>query len=71
MQMGCEAIKVWKGNVPENFQCLPFIGRMVYGGLRLGNPWITRLPSTMGMAFPELTNHFFLVQPSRETSPNP
>ncbi len=71
MQMGCEAIKVWKGNVPENFQCLPFIGRMVYWGLRLGNPWITRLPSTMGMAFPELTNHFFLVQPSRETPPNP
>jgi len=71
MQMGCEAIKVWKGNVPENFQCLPFIGRMVYWGLRLGNPWITHLPSTMGMAFPELTNHFFLVEPSRETSPNP
>ena len=71
MQMGCEAIQVWKENVPENFQCLPFIGRMVYWGLRLGNPWITHLPSTMGMAFPELTNHFFLVQPSRETSPNP
>ena len=71
MQMGCEAIQVWKENVPENFQCLPFIGRMVYWGLRLGNPWITHLPSTMGMAFPELTNHFFLVEPSRETSPNP
>ncbi len=71
MQMGCEAIEVWKGSVPENFQCLPFIGRMVYWGLRLGNPWITHLPSTMGMAFPELTNHFFLVQPSRETPPNP
>jgi len=68
MQMGCEAIQVWKENVPENFQCLPFIGRMVYWGLRLGNPWITHLPSTMGMAFPD---HFFLVEPSRETSPNP
>jgi trans-aconitate methyltransferase len=71
IQMGCEAIQVWKENVPENFQCLPFIGRMVYWGLRLGNPWITHLPSTMGMAFPELTNHFFLVEPNRETSPNP
>ncbi len=71
MQMGCEAIQVWKENVPENIQCLPIIGPMVYWGMRLGNPWITHLPSTMGMAFPELTNHFFLVEPSRETSPNP
>lgn len=71
MQMGCEAIKAWKGSVPEKFQSLPLVGRMVYWGLRLGNPWITRLPSAMGMAFPELNNHFFLVRPSRETLPNP
>jgi trans-aconitate methyltransferase len=71
MQMGCEAIKAWKGNVPGKLQYLPFVGRMVYWGVRLGNPWIMRLPSTMGRAYPELANHFFLVQPSRETSPKP
>ena len=71
MQMGCEAIKAWKRSVPENIQFLPSIGRMVYWGLRLGNPWLTSLPSKMGMAFPELTNHFFLVQPSLETLPRP
>lgn len=63
MQMGCELIRKWKANVPENLQILPAAGRLTYWGLRLGNPWITRIPSAMGVDFPELTNHFFLARP--------
>jgi protein-L-isoaspartate O-methyltransferase len=62
MQMGCEFIKAWKRYAPQDFQCLPFIGRTVYWGLRLGNPWITRIPLAMRIDFPELTNHFFLLR---------
>ncbi len=61
MQMGCELIKAWKANVPENLQMIPAIGHLIYWGLRMGNPWITRIPSAMGIDFPELTNHFFLL----------
>lgn len=64
MQMGCEWIKRWKKIVPASLQSLPLIGRLVYWGLRLGNPWITRLPHRFGFEFPKLTNHFFLLQPN-------
>jgi len=63
MQMGCEWIKGWKRRVPARMQCLPLVGRLVYWGLRLGNPWITRLPGRLGLKFPKLTNHFFVLQP--------
>ena len=62
MQIGCELIKKWKENVPENLQMVPIIGHLAYWGLRLGNPWITRIPWAMGIDFPELTNHFFLIR---------
>jgi SAM-dependent methyltransferase len=61
MQLGCELIKKWKAIVPENLQRLSSVGLLAYWGLRLGNPWITRIPSAIGVDFPELTNHFFLV----------
>ena len=62
MQMGCEFVKKWKKNVPGNLQMVPAVGHLAYWGLRLGNPWITRIPSAMGIDFPELTNHFFLLR---------
>ena len=61
MQMGCELIKKWKASVPENLQMVPAVGHLAYWGLRLGNPWITRMPAAVGIDFPELTNHFFLI----------
>ncbi len=64
MQMGCESIKKWKKNVSGKQQGLSAMGFMVYWGLRSGYPWITRLPAKMGIAFPELTNHFFVLQKS-------
>ena len=62
MQMGCELVKKWKSLVPKRLQLLPAIGRLVYWGLRLGNPWITQVPGTMGFAYPKLTNHYFLLR---------
>ena len=61
MQMGCELIRKWKENVPGNLQMVPVVGHLAYWGLRLGDPWIRRIPSAMGIDFPELTNHFFLI----------
>ena len=66
MQMGCELIKKWKANMPRNLQIVPAVGHLAYWGLRLGNPWITHIPSVMGIDFPELTNHFFLVRPGSQ-----
>jgi hypothetical protein len=34
---------------------------MTYFLLRLGNPWITRVPRLLGLAFPKLENHFFVL----------
>ncbi len=62
MQIGCESIKKWKANVPSKRQGLSALGFMVYWGLRSGNPWITRIPAKMGIAFPDLTNHFFVLR---------
>lgn len=61
MQMGCELVKKWKSNVPGNLQIIPAVGHLTYWGLRLGNPWIMRIPPAMGIDFPELQNHFFLL----------
>ena len=65
MQMGCESIKKWKKTVPVPLQVIPVAGRMTYWGLRLCNPWITRVPAMFGRTFPELTNHFFLLHPAK------
>lgn len=61
MQMGCEIIKKWKSVLPARLQCIPIVGRLVYGLLRLGYPWITRVPESWGFEFPKLTNHFFVL----------
>lgn len=62
MQMGCELVKNWKATVPRRLQFIPVVGRLTYRTLRLGNPWLTRVPAVLGRAFPELTNHFFVLQ---------
>ncbi len=62
MQMGCEFIKKWNKLVPKFLQANPTVGRLTYWGLRPGHPWITSVPAVMGIAYPELTNHFFLLQ---------
>ncbi len=64
MQMGCESITKWKRMVPTPFQAITVTGRLAYWGLRLCNPWITKVPTLLGCTFPELTNHFFLLRPA-------
>lgn len=64
LQMGCEPIKKWKAFVPSRLQCVSVVGRLVYWGLRLGYPWIACVPAALGLAFPKLTNHFFVLRPT-------
>ena len=66
MQMGCEFIKKWKSLLPEKFQMIPVVGRLVYWGLRVGYPWILSIPSAFSLAFPDLTNHFFVLRPGSD-----
>ncbi len=61
-QMGCELIEKWKQVVPEPLQALEIVGRLTYWGMRLGTPWITRLPQVLGIPFPCLENHFFVLR---------
>ena len=70
MQMGCEFVKKWKAHMPAPLQCIPVVGRLIYWGLRLGYPWITRIPKALGLAYPELTNHFFVLQPDSQPTSN-
>ncbi|HEX19838.1 MAG TPA: hypothetical protein ENG78_03340, partial [Acidiferrobacteraceae bacterium] len=61
MQMGCELIKKWKALASPRFQMLSVVGPLVYWSLRLGNPWVKRLPKMLGIPFPNLENHFFVL----------
>ena len=69
MQMGCEFMKKWQQVVPKRLQASSIIGQLVYSLLRLSYPWGTRIPATLGLAFPKLTNHFFLLQPGSFQEP--
>ncbi len=69
MQMGCEFIKKWKASVPESIQAIPLIGGLTYGALRMGGAQLTRLPRAMGIDYPELTNHFFVLRKDPDARP--
>ena len=62
MEMGCELVEKWRQTVPVRFQALRAVGHLTYFGLRLGNPWIKRIPKALGIAFPMLENHFFALR---------
>jgi SAM-dependent methyltransferase len=62
MQIGCELVKKWKGLVPEPLQMLGVVGPLTYWSMRLGNPWINRLLQVLGIPFPKLENHFFVLE---------
>ena len=66
MQMGCEFIKKWKANVPGPLQALPLVGGLTYRVLRMGGAGLTRLPGALGIDFPRLTNHFFVLRRGSE-----
>lgn len=61
MQMGCELIKKWQAFMPSHLQALRIAGPLVYWGMRVGYPWIKRLPKILGISFPLLENHYFVL----------
>ncbi|MFV2056284.1 MAG: trans-aconitate 2-methyltransferase [Thiohalomonadales bacterium] len=61
VQMGCELIKKWKVLIPERFQMLRIVGPLIYWAMRLGFPLLKHLPKTLGIPFPKLENHFFVL----------
>jgi len=61
LQMACELIKQWKEFVPARIQALRIVGPLTYGGMRLGNSWLMRLARALGISFPMLENHFFVL----------
>ena len=63
LQMGCEFVKKWKALVPKPLQMIPVVGRLVYGALRIGYPWIVRVPGVFRLQYPALKNHFFVLRP--------
>jgi SAM-dependent methyltransferase len=66
MQMGCEFIKRWKAIVPRPLQAMPLVGGLTYRVLRMGGAGLTRLPDALGIDFPMLTNHFFVLKRDSE-----
>ncbi len=66
IEMGSELVEKWRRIVPARFQVLRAVGHLTYFALRLGNPWITRIPRALNIAFPKLENHFFVL--AAETS---
>jgi len=71
MQMGCEFIKKWKAAVPGPLQAIPLVGELTYRVLRLGGAGLTRLPDALGIEFPMLTNHFFVLRRDSEVRAAP
>ncbi len=63
LQMGCEFVKKWKAWIPKPLQLIPLVGRLAYRALRIGYPWIVRVPGAFRLQYPTLTNHFFVLQP--------
>ena len=64
LQMGCEFVRKWKALVPSPLRMTPAVGRLAYWGLRCTNPWAVRVPQALGLPFPELRNHFFVLRAS-------
>jgi hypothetical protein len=62
LQMGCEFVKKWKAWIPKPLQLIPLVGRLAYRALRIGYPWIIRVPGAFRLQYPTLTNHFFVLQ---------
>ena len=66
LQLGCDLVRKWHAVAPQRLRGLDrLLGRLVYWGLRVGNPWITRVPKALGYTSPQWLNHFFVLGPDR------
>ena len=65
-QIVCEVVKKWNALVPKQVQLLPVVGRLLYWVFRVGYPWNAKLIPwvcrCLGVRFPALTNHFFMMR---------
>ena len=61
IEMGSEFVEKWQRIMPKRLQALRAVGHLAYYALRLGHPWITRLPKKLGIAYPLLENHYFVL----------
>ncbi len=50
----------------ESLQAIPVVGALTYRLLRLAGARLSRFPDALGMDFPELTNHFFVLRRDSE-----
>ena len=64
LQIGCECVSKCKAVLPKVLQLTPLVGHFAYWGLRLSNPWAVRVLGALGLPFPRLLNHFFVLQAS-------
>jgi trans-aconitate methyltransferase len=62
LQMGCESVRKWQETVPKAMQWTRIVGPLTYWALRLSGPLAVRAPEALGLQFPRLTNHFFVLQ---------
>jgi trans-aconitate methyltransferase len=62
LEMGIESIDKWNARMPKRFQSLSWVGHIAYWGLRLGDPWIQKIPRFLNVSFPTLENHFFVLE---------
>ena len=62
LEMGCESIEKWNAWMPKRFQALSWVGHIAYWSLRLGSPWIQKVPRILNISFPTLENHFFVLE---------
>ena len=62
LQIGCEAVRKWKGMMPKPLRLTPIVGRLAYWALRLSAPLAVRVSEALGLRIPRLTNHFFVLR---------
>ncbi len=62
MQMGCDLIKIWKNFIPKQLWGLSLVGRLTYTFIRLAAPLIQSAVKLVGIPFPRLENHFFVLE---------
>lgn len=62
LEMGCEFIDKWNAWMPKRLKARSLVGHVAYWALRLGNPWIQKIPRIFDIAFPTLENHFFVLE---------
>lgn len=62
LEVGSQLILKWQRLVPKPFQMTRVLGHLIYWSLRLTDPLPLRILNRMGLHFPRLSNHFFVLR---------